>query len=71
MMVKVAWLWFCLAGMCMGLVSIGCLFSLVLRLSSQLGDLERKLKASQQAHALDVQAFTKKLKLASNRVNHE
>lgn len=70
-MIDVAWLWFTFATLCMALVSIGLMVSLVLRYASQLGDAERKLKASKQAHALDVQALTKKLKAARAEVGHE
>jgi predicted PurR-regulated permease PerM len=35
--------------------------SLAIRLASQLSDTRRRLKTSQQAHALDVQALSKKV----------
>lgn len=69
-MIEVAWLWFCVAGLCIGVVSIGLMYSLVLRYASQLEDTERKLKASKQAHALDVAALTAKVQ-AAQQVHHE
>ena len=69
-MIDVAWLWCSFIVICMALVSIGLMFSLVLRYASQLGDAERKLKASKQAHALDVQALTAKLQAAQDGVRN-
>lgn len=59
MMTTLTWA-FC-AAFIVAFVGFALMTSAAIRLASRLNDAERDLRVSKQAHALDVQALTKKL----------
>jgi hypothetical protein len=62
--------WFLFAAFCLAFLAFLSMTTAAIRLASRVNDAERKLKASKQAHALDVQALTAKL-LEAKKANHE
>lgn len=53
--------WFFFVAFCLAFLAFVVMTTGAIRLASQLHDAERRLKASKQAHALDVAGLTKKL----------
>lgn len=59
--------WAFIIGFLVALAMFAVMASTAIRLASLASDLERRLEASKQAHALDVQALTLKLTAARAR----